>query len=190
MIEMTCSKCKKKFKRKRCEDCAKKYREEHKDAISKSSKKYFDNNKDKIQETQKKYKANNKGKRKKSIKKYYDNNREKIKESTKKRYPRIRELTRLRRDRNKIHPPTKQNPEGVKEYRLKNKERVNVRSRIQRMIREGELIKPEKCPLCNFKTKSHKIWINLNDDHEFLGFICSFCHGEKQIQKNIKKGLT
>jgi len=80
----------------------------------------------------------------------------------------------------------------TEEWRIKNKKRILAHAQVYNMIRAGRIKKPFKCPICNKKTNSRKMYLRLDDNLDYKNphWLCSFCSGTQTINDNIKKGLV
>lgn len=79
----------------------------------------------------------------------------------------------------------------IEEWRIKNKKKSLAHSKVYHMIATGKIKKPLKCPSCEKKTNSRKMYLRLDENLDYKNphWLCSFCSGTQTISENIKKGL-
>jgi hypothetical protein len=139
-----------------CKECTKKRVAIHRENNLEKIKEYDRNRPNKLE----RYELN---------KKYRQKNKEKIKEHKKKWRRKNREKTK----------------EYQKKWRRKNREKVNAESKALRAIREGRLIKPEKCENCGTITKLEAHHPDYSQPLK-VQFLCINCHKAEHKKINEK----
>lgn len=71
------------------------------------------------------------------------------------------------------------------EWERKNRERANVATNIYRKIKAGKITKPTHCPECQKLTPTKNMQVDIDENLDFVGWLCSWCKGERRIKNNM-----
>lgn len=126
-----------------CMECtkiaAKAYREANKDKIAETGKKWREEHKDEKREMDRRYYEEHKEQHKRRCKKYKEANKDKIAEMYKNWNKRNEE--RLKEYRSRYY----------EYYKERNKAELKARSKLSNAIRDGKILRPNKCDRCGKK---------------------------------------
>lgn len=122
-----------------CKDCAKVYREANKDKIAEQQRKWREKHKEEIREKDRKYYEEHKEECNKRAKEYRKKNKEKILEKKNNWVRRNEE--RLKEYRRQYH----------EDYKERSKAELKARTKLSNAIRDGKVLRPNKCDRCGKK---------------------------------------
>jgi len=179
-----------------CKICKKKvWFSENRDKRLVYSKIYRENNPEKVSKEKKKSRNKKIEQYKARSNKYYNDNKSLLGKKNNERYhknsekilKKQRERGLKTRSRDTVHPKSKNwDAEKRREYNQKNSEKIKARRQVNLEIKWGSVIRPERCPKCKEETMARKMYVQINNDLDFVGFLCSFCNGEKNIRKRME----
>lgn len=108
-------------------------------------------------------------------KKYREKNKELLKEKRRQRYgykPKRKGLDPLKRNL------------SIKAYRQRNKDKLNARARLAYAVKIGKIEKPDKCSICESKTKIEAHHPDYKKPLEII-WVCFQCHREKYHERMV-----
>jgi endogenous inhibitor of DNA gyrase (YacG/DUF329 family) len=189
--------CFEKIKKEKKALSDKKYREKNRDVLIKKKKNYYQKNKTILLEKQKIYREQNKEHKAKRDKEYVLKNREKVLKRKKDYYQRNKTIFQ---EKGKIY--RKEKADEIKEYRLKNKDRIAEVRRMWAKKNIKHVLKYRKNRRetdIQYRIKqylrsrinsaiSHQKTTKHSSSLKLLG--CSIQEAKEHIEKQFKKGMT